>query len=169
MVSFSHSTTLGNDDTFRSFYRTAHVGLQFGTHHLSITVNGIDFPVIIKQYAQIVDSSLHIMVLPRTFRFLASKALQTFSVDIREDIEHSVVVSDTWSPDALAIYFLAVFQGKSIVVEIETVKAIGNVLPVYQILGVHEHQSRNGVHCCASQIVIIAHANHVGIREFIIE
>ena len=82
MVTFAHTVALGDDDTLGAFHRTAHVWLQFGAFHLAVAVDGIDFPVVVEEYAKVVDVTLHVVVLPWTANVFGCVTLQTFAVDI---------------------------------------------------------------------------------------
>jgi hypothetical protein len=62
-----------------------------------------------------------------------------------------------------------VFQREAIVCEIKAVEAIGNVLPMHQVFGMKDYQSWHGVHGSAGKIVVVAHAQDVGVAELIIE
>ena len=94
-------------------------------------MNSIDLAIIIKEHTQVVDTSLHIMVLPRTTNIFRGIALQPLAIDIRIDIELSVGITDARSPDTLSIDLLMVPQRESIIPEVKTVKAITDILPVH--------------------------------------
>ena len=169
MVSFTHHVALFDNDTLSSFNRTAHIGLQFGTHHGAVAVDGIDFAIIVEKDAQVIDTSLHIVMFPRTADVLAGKALQSLTVHIGVKIESSVVMTDTGRPDTLAIYFLAILQAESRVIERVTVEAVAHIFPVDQVLGVENDEAGHGVHSRTSQIIVIAHTDDIGVGKLIIE
>ena len=133
MVTFTHTVALRNDNAVCAFYETAHIGLQFRTVYLAILMDSIDLTVVVKEHAEVVDVALHVMMRPRAVDILCGVTLQTLAVDVREDIELSVGVADSGCPDTLTVYLLMVLQGKLIVREIESVKAIADILPVYEV------------------------------------
>ena len=135
VVSFPDTVSFGDDGACGSFYGTTHVGLQFRTFHLSVSVDGIDFPIVVEEYAQVVDVTLHVVMLPRPADILGGIALQSFAVDVGIDIEHSVGIADARGPDALTINLLVVAQGEGVILEVEAVEAIGYVFPIDKILG----------------------------------
>ena len=132
-------------------------------------MNGIYLSVIVEQHGEVVDAPLHVMMLPRAAYVLGCIALQTLAIDIGKHVELAVGIADGGSPHALAVYLLVVLQRESIVAEIETVEAVSNVLPVHQVLGVKDHQTRHGMHGSARQVVVIAHTQNVGVRELVVE
>ena len=62
-----------------------------------------------------------------------------------------------------------VFQGKLIIVEVKTVEAIANVLPVHQVLGMKYHKSWNRVHGGTRQIVVVTHTDDIGITKLVVK
>ena len=169
MVALPHPVALGDDDALGLFFRTAHVGIEFGAFHRSVAMYGIHLPVVVEEHAQVVDVSLHVVMLPRTADVAGGIALQSLAVDVGEDIELSVGIADTWCPDALTVNLLMVLQRETVVGEVEAVEAIGDVLPVDEVLGVEDNQSGNGMHGGACQIVVVAHPQDVGVAELIVE
>ena len=126
-------------------------------------MNGIDFPIVIEEHGEVVDTSLHVMMFPWASDILAGIALQSLAVDIREDIELTIGVADGRCPDALTIYLLVVFKRESIIVEVETVEAITDVLPVHQVFRMEDDKSGHGVHRGACQIIVVADTKDIGI------
>ena len=124
MMALANGIALRDDRTLGFFDRTAHVGLQFCTFHLAITMNGIDLPVIIEEHTEIVDTALHIMMLPRTTDILRGVALKTLAIDIGKDIELPIGISDSRSPDALAIDLLMVLQREGVVSKIKAIETV---------------------------------------------
>ena len=57
------------------------------------------------------------------------------SVDIREDIELAIVISDGWSPDALTVSLLTVFQAEFVAKTKEVLHSIAAESPVDEVLG----------------------------------
>ena len=110
MMALADGIALRDDRTLRLFDRTAHVGLQFCTLYLAIAMNGIDFPVIIEEYTKVVDTPLHIMVLPRATDILRGITLQALAIDIGKDIELPISISDSRSPDTLAVDLLVILE-----------------------------------------------------------
>ena len=103
-IAFRYNNTLG------AFDGTAHVGLQFSTLYRAVTVDGIYMAVVIKQHAKVVNIASHVVVCPRAAYVVGSIALQTLAVDVRENIEHTIVVAYAGCPDALTVDFLMVLQ-----------------------------------------------------------
>ena len=169
VMTLAHAVALRDNDALRALLRPAHIRLQFRTLHLAVAVDGIHLAVVVEQHAQVVDVALHIMVHPRPLYLLTGVALQAFAVHVREEIELTVIVADAGRPDALAIDFLMVLQRERIVAEVEAVETVTDVLPVHEILRVEDHESRYGVHRRTSQVVVVAHPQHVRIGELIIE
>ena len=132
-MSLAHSIALGDDDTLGLFDGTAHVGFQFRTLHFAIAVDGIDLAVVVEKHREVVDAPFHVMVLPRSADVLGGIALESLAIDVRKDIELSVGIADGRRPDTLTVNLLMVLQRESIVVEVETVKAITDILPVDQV------------------------------------
>ena len=110
VMTFPHGIALWYNGTFRLLYRTTHIWFQLRTLHLPITMDGVNLTIIIKQDAQVVDTPLHIMMLPGSTNILGSIALQALTIDIRVDVELSVGITDARSPDALSINLLMVLQ-----------------------------------------------------------
>ena len=109
------------------------------------------------------------MMGPRTFNTLAGVALQAFAVDIGEDIEATVGVADARCPDSLSIDFLVVLQREGFVIKIETVKAVTDVLPVHEVLGVEDDQSWHSVHRGSGEVVVVAHPKDIRVGKLVVE
>jgi len=154
-MTFPHGITLWYNGTFRLLYRTTHIRFQLRTLHLPITMDGVNLTIIIEQDAQVVDTPLHIMMLPWSTNILGSIALQPLTIDIRVDIELSVGITDARSPDALSINLLMILQRESIIPEVKTVETVTDILPVHQVLGMKDDQSRHRMHSGAGKIVVI--------------
>ena len=131
---FAHTVAFGNDDTLGAFYRTAHVGLEFGAFHRAIAMDGVDLAIVVEEHAQVVDVALHVMMLPGTADVFGCIALQTLAVDVGEHIELSVGIANAGSPDTLSVDFLVVFQREAVFGEVEAVEAVADVLPVDKVL-----------------------------------
>ena len=138
MMPLTHGVTFGDDGSFRLLDRSAHVGFQFRTLHLTIAMNGIDLSIVVEEHGEIVDTSLHVMVLPRTADILRRIALQPLAVDVGKHIELPVGITDGWCPNTLPVNLLVILQREGIIREVEAIEAIGNILPVYQVLGVQD-------------------------------
>ena len=169
MVSLTHGITFWDNSTFGFLFRATHIWFQFRTFHLSVTMNGIYFPIVVEEHTQVVDTSLHVMVLPRSTDILRSIALQALAVDIRKHIELSVGIADGRSPHALTVYLLMILQREGIIVEVETIETVTDIFPVHQVLRVQNHQSWHGMHRRTSQIIVVAHPQDIRVRELIIE
>ena len=96
-------------------------------------MNGIDFPVIVKKHAKVVDVTLHVVVCPRSLDVLCCVALQAFSVNVGEHVELPVGITNARCPDALTVNLLVILQRESLVVEVKAVEAVRDVLPVHQV------------------------------------
>ena len=169
MMALADGIALGDNHTISTLNRTAHIRLQFGTVHLAILMDGINLTVVVEKHGEIVDVALHVMMLPRATDILRGITLQTFTVDVGKHIKLAVSITDGRCPNTLTVNLLVVFERESIVIEIETIKAIRDILPVNQILGVQNHQTRHGMHGGTSQIVVVAHTQNVGIGKLIVE
>ena len=169
MVTFSHSRSFRDDDAVGTVNGTAHVGLQLRAVYLTIAVNGIDLSVVVEEYGEVVYFTFHIMVFPGAADVFRRIALQPLAVDVGEYVELVIGIADAGSPDALAVDFIVVPQRKGVFGEVEAVKAIADILPIDQIARMQDDQSGDGVHRRTSQIVIIAHAQYVGVAELVIE
>ena len=169
MMSLAHSIAFGNDGALRLFDRTTHIGFQFRTLDLAVAMNGIYLPIVVEKHGEIIDTSLHVMMLPGASDVLAGIALQTLAVDIGKDIELAVGITDGRCPDTLPINLLMILQREGIVVEVETVEAIADILPVHKILRMQDDQARHRMHGSTCQIIVITYTKDVGVRELVIE
>ena len=163
MVPLSHSVAFGDDGAGGTLFGSAHVGFQLGALHLAIAVDGIHLAVIIEEHAQVVDVSAHVLMFPRSVYILGGVALQPLTVDVGIHIELSVGIADAGCPHPLSVNFFVVAQGEGIVVEIEPVEAIRDVLPVHQVSRVQDNQAWHGVHGGSGEVVVVAHAQDVGV------
>ena len=136
VVPLAHTVTFRDDGALRLFDRSAHVWLQLRTFHFAVAVDGIDLPVVVEEHAEVVDAALHVVVLPRAVDILRGIALQAFAVDVSEYIELPVGIAYGRCPYTLTVDLLMVLQREGIVVEVETVEAVADVLPVHEVLGV---------------------------------
>ena len=168
-MSLADAIALGDDNAVGTLHGATHIGFQLSAMHLAILMDGVDFAIVVEEDAEVVDITFHVMVLPRSFNLLAGIALQSLAIDIGKDIEHAIGIADTGSPNALAVDLLMILQGKLIIGEVEAIEAVADVLPVDQILGMKDDKTGHSVHRGASQIIVIAHTEDVGVAEFIIE
>ena len=145
-MTLAHSVAFGYDYTFRTLYRTTHIGMQFGTFHGAVAMNGIHLAVIVEQHTEVIDVTLHVVMRPWSAYVLCRKALQPLAVDVGIYIKLSVGIAYARCPDALTVYFLMIFQREAVFSEWEAVEAIADVLPVYEVLGMQDNQSGHGVH-----------------------
>ena len=134
VVTLADSTALGDNRALSLLNGTTHVGLQFGTLHLTISMDGIDLPIVVEEYAEVIDTPLHVMMLPWPADILGGVALQAFAVDVGKDIELAVCIAYGGCPDALTVDLLMILQREGIIREVETVEAVGDILPVHEIL-----------------------------------
>ena len=110
MMSLTHRIAFRNDGALCLLDGTTHIGFQLRTLHLAVAMNGIDFPIVIEEHGEVVDTSLHVMMFPWASDILAGIALQTLTVDICKDIELAVGITDGRSPDTLSIDLLMILQ-----------------------------------------------------------
>ena len=169
VVALADSTALGDNRALGLLNGATHVGLQFGTLHLTITVDSIDLTIVVEENAEVIDTTLHVMVLPWPTDILGGVALQAFAIDISKDIELTVGIADGRCPDALTVDLLMILQGEGIIRKVETVEAIGDILPVHEILRVKDHETWYGVHRGAGEIVIIADTQDVRVGKLVVE
>ena len=169
VMALADGIALRDDGALRLFDRTAHVRLQLRTFHFAVAVDGIHLAVVVEQHAEVVDVTLHVMVLPWPTDILGGVALQAFAIDISKDIELTVGIADGRCPDALTVDLLMILQREGIVSEVETVEAIGDILPVHEILRVKDHETWYGVHRGAGEIVIIADTQDVRVGKLVVE
>ena len=168
MVSFAHGVSGRNDDPLATFHVAAKVGLDFNHPHLVILIYGVYLAVIIKQDGQVINVSAHVDVLPRPGRILGDEHLHAVAVDVGEDIKLPVVVTDTGSPNALTVGFLAVFEPE-LIAHVETVETIAQEFPVHQVLGMQDDHTGCAVHRRPGQIEVLTHPNQVGVGKFVIK
>ena len=169
VMAFAHAVTFRNDDALGALDGSAHVGLQFGTLHRAVAVDGVHLAVVVEQHAEVVDIALHVMVRPGASDVLCGVALQALAVDVAEHVELAVGVADAGSPDALSVDFLVVLQREAVLGEVEAVETVGDVFPVHQVLRVEDDQPRHGVHGGAGEVVVVAHAEDVRVGELVVE
>ena len=137
-------------------------GLAYNEADFIVSVDGIDFPVVVKQDRKIVYVAFHVDMLPGACRIFGDEHLHAVAVDVGEDVELAVMITDAGCPNALAVGFFSVLQTE-LVAHVQTVEAIAEELPVHQILGMQHHQSGHGVHGGSRQIEIFSHPDHVGV------
>ena len=169
VMPLAHRIAFGNDGALSLLDGTTHVSFQLRTLDLTIAMNGIYLTIIIEEHREIVDTSLHVMMLPWTPDILAGIALQSLAVDIGKDIELTVGITDGRCPDSLPIDLLMILQREGIVREIKTIEAIADILPVHEILRMQDNQAGYRMHGGACQIIVITHTKNVRIRKLIIE
>ena len=169
VVSLAHGIALRDNDTLGRLDGTTHVCLQLRTLHLAIAVDGINLTIVVEEHGEVVDASLHVVMLPWTMDVLRGVALQTLAVDVCKDIKLSVGIANGRCPHALTINLLVVFQREGIVRKVKAVKAIADILPVDKILGVQDNETRHRVHSSASQIVVIPYPQDIGVGELVVE
>jgi hypothetical protein len=137
--------------------------------HFAIFVDGIDLPVVVEKHAEVVDVTLHVVMLPRSVDILRGVTLKTLAVDVCEDIELAVGITDGRCPDALAVDFLVVLQGESIIIKIKTFETVADVFPINKVSGMKNHKSRHSMHRGTCQVVVIAHTEDVRVGELVVE
>ena len=77
--------------------------------------------------------------------------------------------TDGRCPDALAVDFLVVLQGESIIIKIKTFETVADVFPINKVSGMKNHKSRHSMHRGTCQVVVIAHTEDVRIGELVVE
>ena len=75
MMSFSHSVAFRDNNLLTPFHIAAEIGLKLNQPYLVVTMYGIYFVVIVKQYSQIVNSATHVFMYPGTGRVFGGKHL----------------------------------------------------------------------------------------------
>ncbi len=90
------------------------------------------------------------------------------TVYIAENVEFSVVITDTGSPDALTVSLFPILKLK-LVSHIETVHGIAAEPPVDKVLGMEHYHTGNAVHRGSGKIEVVTHTNDVRIGELIVE
>ena len=105
---------------------------------------------------------------PRTLGTVRNINLQSMPVDIGEDIELAVMISDGRRPDTLSVSLLAIAEIEVIRI-IQSVEAIRRKFPIHQIPGMENHQSRHTVHRGTRQIVILPYSDDIRVRKLIIK
>ena len=110
MVSLAHGTPLRDDGALSALDRTTHIGFQLGTLHLPIAMDGINLTIIIEEHREVIDTSLHVMVLPRAADILSGVALQPLTIDIGKHIKLAVGITDGRCPNTLTVDFFVVFE-----------------------------------------------------------
>ena len=98
-------------------------------------MDGIYFPIVIKQNTEVINVPLHIVVGPWSMDILACVALESFSVDVGIDIELSVGIPYAWCPNALTINFLMVLEPELVILEVEPVETVADILPIDEVFG----------------------------------
>src|SRR5574344_43831 len=91
------------------------------------------------------------------------------AIDIRKDIELSIMVADTWCPDSLAIDAFSLIQIKLRNIIIKPVKAIRTEFPIHQIGGMKDDNTRHTMHRCTYKIIILTDTDDIRISELIIK
>ena len=167
MMAFSHGTSLGDDDAVASFHVTTEVGLYFYQMHLVIPMHGVNL-VTIEKHAQVIDATTHILVLPWAFWLIGGKHLQAMVVYIDKDVELPVVVTDAGSPDAIAIDTFFPFKVK-VWPQIQFVKDVSDKVPIHQVLGMKQRQTRLTMHGTGHHIEVLAHPDHVRVGKLIVK
>src|SRR5665213_249955 len=112
-------------------------------------------------------SAWQLVLLPRAIDCFGAEDLKPGAIDIAEDIEHTVVITDTWSPDAFAINvpaFKTISRTK-----IEFARAIAGQFPVHQILGVQNFDRRHHVHGGPGEVIVITDTNWIRVFKLSIE
>ena len=169
VVPLAYPIALGDDDALGALHGAAHVGLQLGALHRAVAVDGVDFAVVVEEHAKVVDIALHVVVGPRPADVPGGVALQALAVDVGEYVELPIGIADARSPDALTVDLAVVLKREGIVGEVKAVEAVAHVLPVDKVLAVEDDQPGHGVHRRACEVVVIAHADDVGIGELVVE
>ena len=168
-MALSHSIALGDDGASGAILRATHVWLQFGALHFTVAVNGVNLAIVVEEHAEVVDVAFHVVVLPRSLDVLCGIALQSLAIDVGVNVELSVGIADAGCPNTLTVDFLVVFQRETVFLEVEAVEAIGDILPVHQVLGVEDDETGDSMHGCTCQVVVVAYTQDVGIAELVIK
>ena len=168
MMSLTHRIAFRNHHLAAALYRTAQIRLQLRNGHVAILVHGINLAILIEEHREVVDIAINFMMRPRPLGTIRDIHLQAMPVDIGEDIELAVMISDGRRPDTLSVSLLAIAEIEIIRI-IKAIEAIGRELPIYEILGMENHQSRHTVHRGTRQIVILPYSDNIRVRKLIIK
>ena len=128
--------------------------------------NDVDFTVVVKQHRHVVPRG-KLVALPGTGNRLRTEHLQAGTVDVREHVEHAVVVTDARRPDAPPIDAPALQSVRR--PKVKLVCTVAGEFPVHQVFGVHQNYGGVHVHRRAGEIIILAHTDHIGVFELLIE
>ncbi len=166
-MTLSHCRALWNYGTFAAFNEAAEVGFQLYNLYVAIAIYAI-YLVVIKENAKVIDSTLHVDVLPWTCRLFAYENLKAMTVDVREDIEFPVMIANARCPDALSVCLFMVFEAE-LVAHVESRQAITGELPVHQVARVQHHKPRQTVHGGACKVIVVAHTYDVRVGKLVIK
>ena len=144
-MSLTHRIAFRNHHLAAALYRTTQIGLQLRNGHVAILMHGINLAILIEEHREVVDIAINLVMRPRTLGTVRDINLQSMPVDIGEDIELAVMISDGRRPDTLSVRLLAIAEIEIIRI-IESVETVGREFPIHQILGMENHQSRHTVH-----------------------
>ena len=168
-MSLAHSRTVGNNLAVATLNESAEVGFDFGAAHCTILMDGIYLTVVIEEYGEVVDVTLEIDMLPRTFCLVGYKHLHAMSVDIGEDIEFPIMITDTRCPYTLSVSLLTVFEAKLVAKSKEILHCVAAEAPVDEVLRMKYDYTRQTVHSGAGKIIVLSHPDNIGVTEFIVE
>ena len=132
MMPFTHSISPANNGSPASFYKTREIRLYLHKIHRIVTINGVYLTIVIEQYGQIIGLTTYLLMFPRAKGISGNKDLQTVIVDIRKNVEMSVVITQTRCPNALPIFFHSIFETK-FRTKFETFKHISKKVPINKI------------------------------------
>ena len=167
-MSLTHRIAFRNHHLTAALYRTAQIRLQLRNGYVTILMDGINLAILIEKHREIVDIAINLVMRPRSLGTIRDIDLQSMPVDIGEDIELSVVISDGRRPDTLSVSLLAIAEIEIIRI-VESVETVRREFPVHQILGMENHQSRHTVHRGTRQIVILPHSDDIRVRKFVVK
>ena len=168
-MSLTHSRAVGDNLAIATLDKTAEIGLYLSATHCPILMNGIYLTVVVEEYGEVVDVTLEIDMLPRSLSLVGDEHLHTMSVDIREDIELTVVITDRWSPYTLSVSLLAVLKAELVAKSKEILHCVATETPVDEVLRMKYDYTRQTVHCRSSKIIVLSHPDNIGVAEFVIE
>ena len=164
---FAHALLGADQNAIAAVDQCGAVGVQFDNADRARAVYRVDLAVIEKD-REIVQPLLNPIVLPRAARIGRAKHLQSEPIHVGKNVISAFVIAEAGRPDALAVNLFAAFQPE-VGPEIQAVEGISDPPPVHQIARVQDRQTGHGVHGGAGQVIVGADADHVGIRELIVE
>ena len=169
MVTLSHGRTRWDYLPVATFDEPAEVWLYLCTAYCSILMYGIYLTIVVKEDREVIYVTLHVDVSPWSLGLVCDKDLHAMAIDVREDIELPVVVSYARSPYTLSVCLTPVHQLELVAETKEVLHGITTELPIDEVTGMENDEPGNAVHGCPCEIVVVAYAYDIRIRELVVE